>query len=99
MNELETEILFLRQAIVAQRVRATLAPSQPKPAYQEARLPMPEGNGKRASERQVGIASCPLAPEPKLTTRGKRSQEGIVKRQIAQNEAEIAKLKAELGIE
>lgn len=99
MTELESEILFLRQAIVARRVLATLpAQAAARPNWQAPLAPTPEGNGKRGTLREVGIASCPLAPDSRTTTRGKRSQEGIARRQIARNEAEIAKLKAKLKI-
>lgn len=99
MTELESEILFLRQAITARRIAATL-PERPmlRQAYKACELPPPEGNGHRASLREIGIASCPLAPDSRTTTRGRVSKEGQVTQLIARNELEIAKLKAELGI-
>lgn len=99
MTDLETEILFLRQTVLARKIASELPTQQAEEFSYMPVAPVTPDNGHRGTLRQVGIASCPLAPESKITTRGRVSREGIVNRQIAQNNAEIARLKALIAAE
>lgn len=96
MTELEHELLFVRQALVAGKVRGQLGDSKAPRLAMQAFIVAPATNGKRASEREVSIAALPLAPAAKLTSIGHKSREGIAKRDLSRMEQELANLRAEL---
>jgi len=98
LRENEQEIKFLRQTIQARKVLATLP--EPKPAVEMMQhwQAAPATNGQRGTLRLVTINSLKLGDDQR-TSVGKvvRRKVSDLQAQIDANDAEIARLKAELG--
>ena len=100
IRENTLEIAFLKQAISAKAIRASLVIAPKLPEFVSAPTPvMPEYRREPWHKRLGTINALPKCPADRVTSRG-RPISGIdkVEFKIKRNEAEVARLKAELGL-
>jgi len=91
LTELQIEIALVQQLIQARRIREQLSEPQPVSQWRANAPTTPIHNGKR-DDRLAALAALPNAPRVKLTSLGRYSEEGHLRREIARNEAEIKRL-------